>query len=90
MSKPEFPCNRCGLCCSNLDKNSLYKHLDRGDGVCNHLDANKKLCQVYEKRPDICRVTEMYKKLSSLISYERYVELNMEYCDAAQRSILKK
>ncbi len=29
-----FHCEKCGLCCMHIGKVSLYKGLDRGDGVC--------------------------------------------------------
>ena len=44
-----FNCNKCGLCCQNL--NEYYLDLDRGDGVCRYFNEKTRLCDIYEKRP---------------------------------------
>lgn len=38
----KFPCNQCGWCCQNLDKNEIYAALDRGDGTCEWFDIDSK------------------------------------------------
>lgn len=30
----DFECDKCGLCCMNLNKSSLYDDLNDGTGVC--------------------------------------------------------
>ena len=46
---------------------SIYRELDRGDGVCRYLKGN--LCSIYEDRPLLCRVDESYEiYYKSLIS----------------------
>lgn len=42
-----FKCDKCGLCCENLKMSSLYKELDRGDGICKNYDVNTKLCNLF-------------------------------------------
>lgn len=81
-----FQCDKCGMCCRNLDKNELYKELDRGDGVCRHLTGN--LCNIYEQRPLLCRVDESYKKLfRGRMSLEEYYELNYSACRVLKKQI---
>lgn len=55
-----FSCTKCGLCCRNVSRHSLYLHLDRGDGTCQHFDEANALCSIYDNRPEICRVDLMY------------------------------
>ena len=79
-----FKCNKCGICCRNLDKSDLYKHLDRGDGVCKYL--NKNLCSIYQERPLICRIDESYEAyFSEVYSKEEYYKLNYEACQKLQK-----
>jgi len=60
--------------------------LDRGDGVCRHLDEQQHLCTIYDERPLVCRVEDYYlKNLSSVVSWEAFVELNVQICDELQR-----
>jgi len=75
-----FPCTRCGACCRNLGKSSLFSQLDRGDGVCRHLDVNANLCLIYETRPKICRVSDMYAAFQDQLSWTAYVALNQQAC----------
>ncbi|NLM01602.1 MAG: YkgJ family cysteine cluster protein [Treponema sp.] len=76
-----FECDKCGLCCSHIGDNELYKNLDRGDGVCKFLKDN--LCSIYEHRPLLCRVDESWKNIfSSEISLESFYELNYQGCKA--------
>ncbi len=79
-----FKCDKCGLCCKKLNLSSLYKNLDRGDGVCIHLKGN--LCNIYESRPLICRVDKCYEIFfKDKMSLEEFYRLNNEMCN-----ILKK
>lgn len=79
-----FNCNKCGACCRNLKLSSIYRDLDRGDGVCKYLDGN--LCSIYLKRPLICRVDESYELLyKEKISLDEYYQLNYEACKKLKR-----
>lgn len=53
-----FECDKCGECCRNLNKSSLYDELHDGDGICKYLKGN--ICSIYDKRPILCRVDESY------------------------------
>ena len=65
----------------NLNKNKIYSHLDRGDGICFYFDKSKNLCKIYENRPLICRVDKVYEKFfESKYSKEKYYKLNKEDC----------
>ncbi|MGL5098495.1 MAG: YkgJ family cysteine cluster protein [Fusobacteriaceae bacterium] len=76
-----FDCDKCGICCKNLNKNEIYATLNRGDGICKNLDEHKNLCKIYNERPLLCNVVEAYKKLfSGSLSYEKYEKLNKESC----------
>ena len=76
-----FKCDKCGLCCSHVGENDLYKDLDRGDGVCKFLNDN--LCSIYKTRPLRCRVDESYEKIfSTLMSREDFYNLNYKACKA--------
>ena len=74
-----FKCNKCGVCCRNLDKSSIYDSLHNGDGVCRHLVND--ICSIYNERPLLCRVDESYDiyfKFS--IDKDEYYKLNYEAC----------
>jgi len=74
-----FECKRCGSCCRNLDKNEIYKDLDRGDGICIYLKENE--CTIYENRPLLCRIDESYDYFfSQTMTKEEYYKLNKEAC----------
>lgn len=78
-----FKCEKCGNCCRNLSKSSLYADLDRGDGICRFLDGN--LCLIYEVRPLKCRIDECYDRyFSKFYSQEEYYRLNREACQILQ------
>lgn len=81
-----FKCDKCGLCCENLKMSSLYKELDRGDGICKNYDVNTKLCKIYFKRPLICNIDEIYYKyFQDILTLEQYYELNYEACNKLKR-----
>ena len=48
-----FSCDKCGLCCRNIDKIPELKAFHNGDGICKFLINNK--CSIYSLRPKICR-----------------------------------
>ena len=75
-----FPCTACGACCRSLSDAPLYAGLDRGDGICRHLDIGANLCRIYEVRPKICRVTEMFEAFEDRLTWEEYVDLNLQSC----------
>lgn len=80
-----FPCNQCGWCCQNLDKNELYLSLDRGDGVCKFFDVEHKSCTIYDTRPEICNIEAMYHSNFTSMKYDHYISLNIEVCQSMQR-----
>ena len=75
-----FPCIACGACCRNLIHSPLYADLDRGDGICRHFDISTNLCRIYETRPKICRVSEMFEAFEDRLTWEEYVDLNLQSC----------
>ncbi len=78
-----FKCNKCGMCCKNLKKSSLYEKLDRGDGVCKFLCGN--LCSIYDNRPLLCRVDDSYDVyFKDIYTLEEYYKLNYEGCKKVQ------
>lgn len=81
-----FPCTKCGLCCKNVGRNSLYKDLDRGDGICKNL-TNTMSCSVYEDRPLLCRIDDAFDKIFAVhLSRKKYYELNVQVCYKLQVS----
>lgn len=76
-----FKCDKCGLCCRNLKKSSIYKELDKGDGICKYYDIDSKLCTIYSKRPLICNIDKSYYNyFQTFLSLDKYYELNYEVC----------
>lgn len=74
-----FKCDKCGQCCKNLDKSSVYAELHNGDGICKYLDGN--LCSIYSTRPILCRVDESYELyFKNIMTRDKYEELNHEVC----------
>lgn len=57
----KFQCDRCGLCCQNLNKSRLYNDLNDGTGVCRYYNELTKLCNIYKNRPDKCNINKMYQ-----------------------------
>ena len=81
-----FPCNQCGWCCQNLNKNELYSELDNGDGVCMFFDASQNNCDIYHARPEICNIEAMYySTFAAAMDYEEYIQLNIEACQTVQK-----
>ena len=52
-----FLCDKCGLCCRNIDKVPQLKEFHNGDGICKFLTNNK--CSIYESRPLICNIDKV-------------------------------
>lgn len=74
-----FFCNKCGMCCRNLQFSELYADLDRGDGVCKYLQGN--LCSIYENRPLKCRIDDSYEVyFKSIMTCDEYYSKNYEVC----------
>lgn len=74
-----FKCYKCGRCCRNLDKSSVYDEFHNGDGICRYLKGN--LCSIYSTRPILCRVDESYELyFKSIMTREKYEKLNHEIC----------
>jgi Fe-S-cluster containining protein len=81
----EALCSRCGLCCRNLHRSTLYQELDRGDGVCRYLDETTNLCRIYEKRPLVCRVDAAYEAwFQGHMSRADYYAANLQACRTLQ------
>lgn len=77
-----FYCDKCGLCCRNVNNSEIYKDLDRGDGVCKYLNEITNLCKVYDERPLICNVDKMYDTyFSEKINRDEYYTLNYKACN---------
>ena len=81
-----FQCNKCGECCRQLRRSSLYKELDRGDGICKYLSGN--LCGIYKNRPLLCRVDESYDAFfKDVMSLDMYYRLNYTSCKQLQGQV---
>ena len=75
-----FICSKCGECCRNLNKSSLYKELDTGNGTCKYLVGN--MCSIYNDRPLLCRIDESYETFfKDIMTLEEYYKLNYEVCN---------
>lgn len=82
-----FKCDKCGLCCQNLNLNSLYDDLNDGTGTCKYYDRESKLCTIYDRRPEKCNVVAMYKYFSGVLSYEDYIKMNIEVCEKLKEGV---
>ena len=78
MNNKKFYCDKCGLCCQNLNRSSLYDDLNDGTGVCIYYDVKTHLCKIYDERPDKCNVEKYYEYVAGQYSYEEYLKLNVE------------
>ena len=81
----QFECNKCGLCCRSLNRSKLYKDLDDGTGTCRYFDKDTNLCKIYYNRPEKCNVEAMYKYFRNVMSYEEYINANMESCNQLRK-----
>ena len=75
-----FLCEKCGLCCQNLDKSDIYNDLNDGTGVCIYFEKETKLCTIYDNRPAKCNVMAFYQYVKNDISLEDYLKMNYESC----------
>ena len=74
-----FTCDKCGSCCRNLNKSTIYTNLDSGNGVCKYLEGS--LCSIYATRPLLCRVDESYDVyFKNIMNRDEYEKLNYESC----------
>ena len=76
----EFRCDRCGLCCQNLQMNEEYSDLDDGTGVCIYYDWKNHLCTIYDNRPEKCNVAKGYDLFAKEMLYEEYLDINYQVC----------
>ena len=75
-----FQCNKCGICCRNLNLSPIYADLDDGTGVCRYLKDN--LCTIYPDQPVLCLVDECYVlNFKSLMLKDNYYKLNYVVCN---------
>ncbi len=81
MGEGKFICDKCGLCCTQLNKSSIYVELDRGDGICKFFDEETRLCTIYQARPLMCNIDQAYERyFKDELSKEEYYRLNYEVC----------
>jgi len=80
MNKYQFPCSKCGMCCRNLSMSSLYNDLHDGSGICRHLNTYTNLCTIYNDRPEKCNITDAYQHFKNIMSFDKYIQLNIESC----------
>lgn len=77
-----FKCDCCGCCCRSVALSSIYRWLDRGDGVCKYFDEQSLLCTIYDDRPIECNVDLMYEVyLSKMMCRDEYYEKNYKICN---------
>lgn len=81
LSICNYPCEKCGSCCKNLSRSSLYKELDHGDGICIYFQQSTNHCTIYEERPILCNIDKMYELFyKNQFSKEEYYEINQSAC----------
>lgn len=84
----EFSCDCCGLCCEHLAGIELYSDLDNGSGVCIYFDKDSRLCTIYDRRPKKCNIRAGYTWFQDKMSYEEYVEFNIQVCKKLKEEYL--
>lgn len=76
-----FNCDKCGLCCQNLNKSKNADNLNDGTGVCVYYDKKSKLCTIYNNRPPQCNVDYMYRKyFFKYMTLDEYYKINYDIC----------
>ncbi|MCL7749213.1 YkgJ family cysteine cluster protein [Halalkalibacter alkaliphilus] len=81
----KFPCDSCGLCCTNIQMIEELQEFNRGDGTCKHLVNNQ--CDIYESRPLVCRIDDMYMRFyQHTYSKEEFYLANIEVCKELQNN----
>ena len=74
-----FSCDKCGLCCRNIDRIPELKTFHKGNGICKFLINNK--CSIYDRRPLICNVDRIYEKFfRTSYTLEEFYKLNHQVC----------
>ena len=74
-----FSCDKCGLCCRNIDRIPELKTFHNGNGICKFLINNK--CSIYDRRPLICNVDRVYEKFfRTSYTLEEFYKLNHQVC----------
>ena len=77
-----FKCDMCGLCCQHVSLSDIYKHLDRGDGVCRYYEDETQMCSIYDRRPIICNVEVFYEHfMKRIMSKGLFFEMNYRICE---------
>lgn len=82
----KYPCNSCGICCTELNKSRLYEPMHNGDGICFHFCTETKKCKIYDSRPIICNINAFFERYITDMSYIEYKKLNLENCRKLQQS----
>lgn len=85
-----FYCDKCGLCCEHLPQIELYADLDDGSGMCKFFDKDTRLCTIYEIRPVKCNVERAYEWFRCTMSYDEYIQKNLEACIRLKEFYQKK
>ena len=78
--REHFICDKCGLCCENLNLSHEYDDLNDGTGTCIYFDRETRLCTIYENRPEKCNIEASYYRFENQYSYHDYLKLNYESC----------
>lgn len=87
----KFPCDMCGLCCQQVGRSEIYKHLDRGDGICKYYQTETHKCSIYLQRPIICNVDAYYEKyLKGVCSKREYYKKNQYACEELKRRFAER
>lgn len=87
MQNDVFRCDKCGLCCQNLNHSSLYDDLNDGNGVCVYYDKKTHLCRIYNERPEKCNIQKAYNFFSDIYTYDEYLQLNYLSCKVLKGEI---
>lgn len=89
-----FPCTKCGVCCSHLDRiAAIFLSDDPADpfyfpydwdvtGRCENLTADN-MCRVYENRPLACNLEKLREHLG--IEEKEFYKLNATSCNRLQQ-----
>lgn len=81
-----FKCDKCGLCCQNLNKSDYFTDLDDGTGTCIFFDKKTNLCRVYNERPLKCNVDLLYSIVfRKYMSQEDYYYYNYLMCQRLKK-----
>lgn len=86
-----FICDKCGLCCEKVGELSIYRSLDRGDGICMYFDEKTRLCSIYENRPVLCNIDKAYDEFFyDTMTRDKYYKMNYESCKKLKETLYKK